>query len=106
LQVVENWNSANAEFSYGKDGQLTGADRESVEISALALHLLQAAVAYINTILIQRILADPAWAARLTVADRRGLSALFWTHINLYGRFQLDMTSHLEALRPLTEEVP
>lgn len=98
LQVVENWNSANKEFFYGKDGDLTGPDRESVEISALALHLLQAAVAYVNTILIQRVLADPAWAARLTPADRRGLSALFWTHINLYGRFQLDMTSHLDAL--------
>lgn len=100
LQVVENWNSANTEFSYGKDGQLTGADRESVEISALALHLLQAAVAYVNTILVQRVLTEPGWAARLTPADRRGLSALFWTHINLYGRFQLDMTSHLDALAP------
>jgi TnpA family transposase len=98
LQVVENWNSANKDFFYGKDGDLTGPDRESVEISALALHLLQSAVAYVNTVLIQRVLADPAWAARLTDADRRGLSALFWTHINLYGRFQLDMTSHLDAL--------
>jgi hypothetical protein len=64
LQVVENWNSANKDFFYGKDGDLTGPDRESVEISALALHLLQAAVAYVNTILIQRVLADAAWAAR------------------------------------------
>ncbi len=30
LQVVENWNSANTEFCYGKDGDLTGADRESI----------------------------------------------------------------------------
>ncbi|OHV50150.1 hypothetical protein BCD48_11135 [Pseudofrankia sp. BMG5.36] len=93
------------EFSHGKDGQLTGADRESVEISVLALHLPQAAVAYVNTVLDQRVLTDPAWTARLTDADQRGLSALFWTHVNLYGRFQLDMTSHLDALRPLTEEV-
>ncbi len=101
LQVVENWNSANTDFCYGKDGQLTGADRESVEISALALHLLQSAVTYVNTILLQRVLADPAWAGRLTDADRRGLSALFWTHINLYGRFELDLSTHLDALRPM-----
>ncbi|MCM3925641.1 transposase [Frankia sp. AiPs1] len=41
----------------------------------------------------------------LTAADRRGLSALFWTHINLYGRFQLDMTSHLDALTPPSDAV-
>ncbi|MEU8362692.1 hypothetical protein AB0C27_42430 [Nonomuraea sp. NPDC048882] len=27
---------------------------------------------------------------------RRGLSALLWTHLNLYGRFELDMNRHLE----------
>ncbi|WP_329371453.1 transposase [Streptomyces sp. NBC_00669] len=29
-------------------------------------------------------------------ADRRALSPLFWTHGNPYGRFELDMNSHLE----------
>jgi hypothetical protein len=33
---------------------------------------------------------------RLTEEDRRGLSALFWTHLNLCGRFELDMNNHLE----------
>ena len=28
--------------------------------------------------------------------DRRGLSPLFWTHINPYGRFRLDMDTHLD----------
>ena len=28
LQVVENWNSANTDIFYGKDGDLTGADRD------------------------------------------------------------------------------
>jgi Tn3 transposase DDE domain-containing protein len=84
LQVVENWNSANADIFYGKAGDLAGPDREHAEISALALHLIQAALAYVNTIMIQVVLRDPAWRARLTDADRRGLSALFWTHVNLY----------------------
>ena len=28
-------------------------------------------------------------------ADRRALTPLFWTHVNLYGRFDLDMDTHL-----------
>ena len=96
LQVVENWNSANADIFYGKAGDLTGPDREHAEISALALHLIQSALAYVNTIMIQIVLRDPAWQNRLTDADRRGLSALFWTHVNLYGRFELDMDTHLD----------
>jgi TnpA family transposase len=84
LQVVENWNSANVDFFYGKSGDLTGPDREHAEVSALSLHLIQAALAYVNTIMIQIVLRDPAWRDRLTDEDRRGLSALFWTHVNLY----------------------
>jgi hypothetical protein len=34
--------------------------------------------------MIQIVLRDPAWRDRLTDVDRRGLSALFWTHVNLY----------------------
>ncbi|WP_326688616.1 MULTISPECIES: hypothetical protein [unclassified Streptomyces] len=32
----------------------------------------------------------------LTDADRRALSPLFWTHVNPYGRFELDMDSRLD----------
>ncbi|MEU0595414.1 hypothetical protein [Streptomyces ardesiacus] len=32
----------------------------------------------------------------LTDADRRALSPLFWTHVNPYGRFELDMNSRLQ----------
>jgi TnpA family transposase len=71
LQVVENWNSANEVVFYGKDGKLTGPDRETVEVSMLALHLLQSSLVFINTLLLQRVLADPVWAKKLTVADRR-----------------------------------
>jgi Tn3 transposase DDE domain len=60
--------------------------------------LIQATIAYLNTHLIQIVLRDPAWKAKLTEEDRRGLSALFWSHLNLYGRLELDMTSHLADL--------
>lgn len=96
LQVVENWNSANADFFYGKDGDLTGDDKESQEVSMLALHLLQSSlVNTLNTLLMQQVLAEPKWAGMLTEADRRALSPLWWTHVNPYGRFELDMTRRL-----------
>ncbi|MET7931065.1 Tn3 family transposase [Streptomyces sp. NPDC005349] len=49
LQVVENWNSANTVLHYGKDGALTGPDKEHAETSMLALHLLQSALVYLLT---------------------------------------------------------
>jgi hypothetical protein len=94
--VVENFNSASKDLFYGKAGDLTGDDRETVEVSALALNLIAAAITYLNTHLIQIVLRDPAWQKRLSPADRRGLTALFWSHLNLYGRFELDMNRHLE----------
>jgi TnpA family transposase len=96
LQVVENWNSANDRIFYGRDGVLTGADREHAEVSMLALHLLQSSLVFINTQLLQAVLRDPAWAAKLTEEDRRGLSPLFWAHVNPYGRFTLDMDTRLD----------
>jgi TnpA family transposase len=95
LQVVEQWNSANTELFYGKDGALTGSDREHAETSMLALHLLQSALVHVNTLLVQDVLADARWAGRLTPEDRRALTPLFWSHINPYGRFELDMDRHI-----------
>ncbi|WP_063780653.1 Tn3 family transposase [Nonomuraea sp. SBT364] len=78
LNVVENWN-----IFYGKAGVLTGDDREHVEVSALALHLVQAAIVYLHTRMVQIVLAEPKWRKKLTDADRRALAALFWSHLNL-----------------------
>ncbi|MER5974395.1 Tn3 family transposase [Streptomyces sp. NPDC002055] len=69
LQVVENWNSANTVLHAGKDGALTGPDKEHVETSMLALYLLQSALVHVNTLLVQQVLAEPAWAKE---AERRG----------------------------------
>jgi len=96
LQVVENWNSGNTVIFYGKDGDLTGPDREHAEVSMLALHLLQAALVHVNTLLLQAVLEVPAFHDLIGEHERRGLSPLFWTHINPYGRFRLDMDTHLD----------
>lgn len=105
LQVVEHWNSANTVIFYGKDSELTGPDRETQEIAMLALHLLQAALVHINTILVQRVLQEPQWADRLADDDRRGLTPLFWSNINPYGTFRLDMNSRLDLDRGPTAPV-
>ncbi len=94
--MVENWNSGNTVIFYGKDGDLTGPDREHAEVSMLALHLLQSALVHINTLLVQAVLEIPQFHDSLEGADRRALSPLFWTHINPYGRFRLDMDTRLD----------
>ncbi|UKY48347.1 transposase [Streptomyces inhibens] len=96
LQVVENWNSANTVLHYGKDGALTGPDKEHAETSMLALHLLRSALVHVNTLLVQQVLAEPAWASRLSEEDRRGLTALFWSHVDPYGTFRLDRDKRLD----------
>ncbi|MFF8317579.1 Tn3 family transposase [Streptomyces bobili] len=69
---MENWNSANTVLHYGKDGALTGPDRDHAETSMLSLHLLQSALVHVNTLLVQQILAEPAWTKKLTDEVRRG----------------------------------
>ena len=51
----------------------------------LCLRILQAALVYVNTLMVQDVLADPTWAGRLTAEDRRGLAPLFWAHVAPYG---------------------
>ncbi len=51
---------------------------------------------HLNTRMVQIVLAEPKWSKKLTDADRRGLSALFWSHLNLYGKFELDMSKQLD----------
>ena len=62
----------------------------------LALHLLQTVVVHINTLLLQRVLIDNAWTEALGEADRRGLTPLFWSNCNPYGRFEIDLDHHLD----------
>jgi TnpA family transposase len=99
LQVVENWNGANGALFYGKDGDLAGSNREHQEVSMPALHLLQSALVHVNTLLMQRVLDEPAHAGRLTAADRRALSPLYWSYVNPYGTFRLDMDRRLDLDR-------
>ncbi|MFE3186048.1 Tn3 family transposase [Streptomyces violascens] len=61
----------------------------------LTLHLLQSALVHVNTLLLQQVLAGPARAKKQTDEDQRGLTALFWSNINPYGTFRVDMDRRL-----------
>jgi TnpA family transposase len=95
LQVIENWNSANDFILYGKGGEFASNRLEDQEILMLSLHLLQVSLVYVNTLMIQQVLAEPAWQGRLTVVDLRALSPLKWQHVNPYGTFTLNMQERL-----------
>lgn len=95
LNVVENWNSANGFIFYGKSGEVATNRIEDQQISVLALHLLQLSLVYVNTLMIQSVMQEPLWRKRLTAEDKRGLTPLFYVHVNPYGRFDLDMDSRL-----------
>ena len=95
LNVVENWNSANDFILFGKRSEIAGNRRDDQELTMLALHLLQNALVYINTLMLQQVLSDEAWEERLTTEDQRGVTPLFYGHINPYGIFPLDMAARL-----------
>jgi TnpA family transposase len=95
LNVVEAWNRANAVICYGKSGEISTNRREEVEMTALCLRVLQASLVFVNTLMLQDVLAEEAWSALLTPADRRGLSPLFWQHVRPYGEVTLDLGSRL-----------
>jgi hypothetical protein len=69
---------------------------EDQEISVHALHLLQSCLVYVNTLMLQRVLAEPAWMARMMPADIRALTPLVWSHVSPYGTFDLDMEQRLD----------
>src|SRR3546814_1307609 len=66
------------------------------EISVLALHLLQASLVYVNTRMLQTVLVEPKWAGRMTPEDYRGLTPLIYSHVNPYGRFDLDLNDRID----------
>jgi TnpA family transposase len=95
LEVIERWNGANDFILFGKGGEFASNKTEDHELLMLSLHLLQVSLVYVNTLMIQQILAQPAWQGRLTANDLRALTPLKWVHINPYGTFLLDMQQRL-----------
>jgi TnpA family transposase len=95
LNVVENWNSTNGFIFYGKGGEVATNRLEDQELSVLSLHLLQLSLVYVNTLMIQRVLEEKEWFGRMGARELRALTPLIYSHVNPYGRFELDMDSRL-----------
>ena len=83
---MEAFNGANSVIYYGKGGEIASNRHDEQEMTVLCLRILQAALVYVNTLLLQDVLAEADWSDLLTVEDRRGLTPLFWQHVLPYGR--------------------
>jgi hypothetical protein len=59
--------------------------REDHEISMLSLHLIQNCMVYVNTLMIQKLMAQPHWQGKFTPRDYAALTPLIWEHVNPYG---------------------
>jgi len=95
LNVIENWNSANNFIFFGRGGEISTNRIENQEIAALSLHLLQNCLVYVNTLMLQQVLAQREWFDRMTQEDYRGLTPLIYAHVNPYGTFKLDMNQRI-----------
>ncbi len=98
LNVVERWNGVNEFIFYGKGGEFASNRLESQELSVLSLHLLQVCLVYVNTLMIQSVLAQEHWQKRLTARNLQAITPLIFAHVNPYGLFRLNMKERIESL--------
>lgn len=98
LNVVEQWNGVNDFIFYGKGGEFASNRLESQELSVLSLHLLQICLVYVNTLMIQSVLAQKNWEKKLTDEDFRAITPLIFSHVNPYGTFKLDLKERIARL--------
>ncbi|MEU3785457.1 Tn3 family transposase [Streptomyces sp900129855] len=106
LNVMESSNGANSVIAYGKGGEIASNRRDEQEMFVLCLRILQSALVFVNTLMLQDILGEPAWADLLTPADRRGLTPLFWSHVRPYGEVNLNMAARLNLASTTTVPGP
>jgi hypothetical protein len=105
LNVIESWNRVNGVIFLGKSGVFATNRRGQQQLGVLALHILHAALVYVNTLMLQDILAEPEWQGVLTAEDHRGLTELFWANVRPYGETTLNMTKGLALSRGDTTEL-
>ncbi len=98
LNVVESWNNANSFIFFGKGKEVQTNRLEDQEVAVLSLHLLQSALVYVNTLMVQEVLLETKWIEMMQSEDFRGLTPLFWSHVNPYGIFRLNLDERLPLL--------
>ena len=94
--MVANWNSTNSFIFYGRGSEIATNRLDDQEVGMLALHLLQTALVYINTLMIQHVLANQHLLAAFKPEYYRALTSLIYGHVNPYGSFEPDTSKRLE----------
>jgi TnpA family transposase len=102
LNVIENWNGANGFIYFGKSGDFATNRLDEQEVAALSLHLLQICLVYVNTLLIQRVLAEPQQFRQMKKEDLRALTPLIYSHVTPYGLFRLDLSERMQIEETLS----
>jgi hypothetical protein len=72
------------------------AELDEQELAALSLHLLQICLVYVNTVLIQRVLAEPGHFRQMRKEDFRALTPFIYSHVTPYGTFRLDLSERMQ----------
>jgi len=76
LNVVEQWNGATDFVFFARRGEMASNRREDHEISMLSLHLIQNCMVYVNTLMIQKLLAQPV--RKIASEEMSDARRLFW----------------------------
>tara|TARA_R110001592_G_scaffold90460_2_gene265938 strand:+ start:4355 stop:4864 length:510 start_codon:yes stop_codon:yes gene_type:complete len=95
LNVVENCNSTVDFIFFARGNEISSNQLEAQELSILSLHLLQACLVYVNTIMIQQVLSKLNMMGKMREEDFRALTPLIYGHFTPYGSFDLDMDRRL-----------
>jgi TnpA family transposase len=96
LNVVENWNSGNLFIFFARRGVISSNNDIDHELTILSLHLVQSALVYINTLLLQQIIKEELCRDILTIEDKRAITPLFYHHVNQYGIYKLNMNERIK----------
>ncbi|MBT4735558.1 MAG: Tn3 family transposase, partial [Candidatus Marinimicrobia bacterium] len=84
LNVVERWNGINTFIFYGNSAIMRSQNPAQLQLSMLCLHLLQLSMVYINTLMLQQVIEESGWLAKMALEDKRAITPLLNEHINPY----------------------
>jgi TnpA family transposase len=91
LNIVENWNGIIDFIFFGRKAELQTNNPDYQELGVLCLHLLQNALILVNTVMLERVMAEERFHGRMVEDDLRALTPLFTSNVNPYGDFTLDL---------------
>jgi hypothetical protein len=64
-------------------------------MAMLVLHLLQIPLTFIQILMIQEFLSEPAWMSQMIQENLRGLTSLTYNNVNPYGLKRLSIVERL-----------